>query len=196
MQKFALGFVTAVVVVVLAGYICIRFGLMDSRADIPVSTFEQKLAMPSLDASVDRRAPEVKNPVESNDVNLIAGMKIYQANCSNCHGDIGHPRGMFADALYPRAPQFMEDAPDMPESQNFYIIQHGIRMSGMPAWKQSLSEQQMWQVTAFLNHMDKLPPHVSTAWKTEAGASQINDSSHDGSKMEMKDMKNMDMPIH
>src|SRR5487761_289476 len=37
--------------------------------------------------------------------------------------------------------------------QNFYIIQHGIRLSGMPAWKQSLSDQQIWQLTTFLSHM-------------------------------------------
>lgn len=83
----------------------------------------------------------------------------------------------------------------MPENQNFYIIQHGIRLSGMPAWKQALSEQEMWQVTTFLSHMDKLPPQVSAAWKTTSGVSQDMDSSHDGSTMEMKDKKSMAMPM-
>ena len=57
----------------------------------------------------------------------------------------------------------------MPENQNFYIIQHGVRLSGMPAWKQVLSEQETWQVTTFLSHMDKLPVPVSEAWKAAAG---------------------------
>jgi mono/diheme cytochrome c family protein len=169
MRKFFLGFITAAVVVLLAGFVCIRFGLMDPRADIPINAIEQKIAMPSLDAAVDRRAPEAKNPIEATDANLVAGMKVYQANCSSCHGDIHHPRSMLADALYPRAPQFMEDAADMPEHQNFYIIQHGIRLSGMPAWKQSLSDQQIWEVTTFLSHMDNLPPEVSAQWKGVAG---------------------------
>ncbi len=121
--------------------------------------------LPGLDASVDRRAPEVHNPVAPTDANLIAGMKIYQTNCASCHGDVHQRHGMFADALYPRAPQFMEDAPDMPENQNFYIIQYGIRMSGMPAWNKLLNDQQMWQATTFLSHMDKLPPQVKDAWK-------------------------------
>ncbi|MDR5729819.1 MAG: hypothetical protein RB191_20595, partial [Terriglobia bacterium] len=69
----------------------------------------------------------------------------------------------------PRAPQFVDDAPDMSANQNFFIIQHGVRWTGMPAWKQSLSDQQMWQVTTFLSHMDKLPPQVSAQWKTAAG---------------------------
>lgn len=177
MRNFLLGFLTAVVVLALGGFSYVRFGFVDSRADIPVNPLEQKIAMPSLDASVDRHAPETQNPVDSSDASLVAGMKIYQANCSSCHGDINHPRALLADALYPRAPQFVQDAPDMPEHQNFYIIQHGIRLSGMPAWKQSLSEQQMWQVTTFLSHMDKLPTEVSEQWKTDAGGSPAATSS-------------------
>jgi mono/diheme cytochrome c family protein len=95
-------------------------------------------------------------------------MKVYQTNCASCHGDIHQPHGTFADVLYPRAPQFVEDAPDMPENQNFYIIQHGVRLSGMPAWKRILNDQQIWQVTTFLSHMDKLPHQVATEWKTAA----------------------------
>ena len=63
MQKFFLGFVIAVVVVLGAGFLCVRFGLMDPRADIPVNSMERRMAMPSLDASVERRAPEIKNPI-------------------------------------------------------------------------------------------------------------------------------------
>jgi mono/diheme cytochrome c family protein len=171
MRRFLLGFLVAVVLVVLVGFSYVRFGLLDPRADIPINRLEEKIAMPALDASVDRRAPEIKNPVDSDDPSLIAGMKIYQTDCASCHGDVNHSRGMLADSLYPRAPQFVEDAPDMPEYQNFYIIQHGIRLSGMPAWRQSLSEQQMWQVTTFLSHIDKLPPSVSDQWKAAAGPS-------------------------
>ena len=46
----------------------------------------------------------------------------------------------------------------MPENQNFYIIRHGIRWTGMPAWKQTLNETQTWQVVTFLSNVEKLPP--------------------------------------
>jgi mono/diheme cytochrome c family protein len=189
MRSFLIGVLAGVVVLVLAGFSYVRFGLVDSRADIPVNGIEQKIAMPSLDASVDRHAPEIKNPVDATDANLSAGMKIYQINCASCHGDVSHPEGALADALYPRAPQFVLDSPDMPENQNFYIIQHGIRLSGMPAWRQSLSDQQMWQVTAFLSHMNKLPTEVSEQWKTAAGGPAEEDSSSHRSSMD----KNMRM---
>lgn len=88
MLKFLLGFAVAVVVVLAAGFSYVRFGFVDPRADIPVGWLERKIAMPALDAAVDRRAPEAHNPLQPADDNLIAGMKTYQANCASCHGDI------------------------------------------------------------------------------------------------------------
>lgn len=196
MIKFLLGLVFGVLVVLLGGYCYVRGGFVDPRADTEVGALERRMAMPSLDAALDRHAPEAKNPIQPTDANLTAGMTIYQTNCASCHGDTHHPHGMLADALYPRAPQFAEDAPDMPENQNYYIIQHGVRLSGMPAWKKTLTVQEMWQVTTFLSHMDKLPPQVSTAWKSATGGSQDEDSPRTGSKMEMKDKGSMAMPMH
>ncbi len=193
MRKFLLGFLTGVAAIALVEFSYVRFGFLDTRADIPVSRFEERIAMPSLDASIDRRAPNIKNPVDPSNVNLVAGMKVYQTNCAGCHGDVSHPHGSLADVLYPRAPQFVEDSPDMPENQNFYIVQHGIRLSGMPAWRQSLTDQQMWQVTTFLSHMDKLPTEVSEQWKTAAGGpAEEGSSSHQSSHQSSVD-KNMRM---
>jgi thiosulfate dehydrogenase len=158
-----------IIVVLLVAFVYIRFGFADPRADIPIGTLEAKIAMPALDAAVGRRAPGVHSPIQATDDNLLAGMKIYQINCASCHGDIQHPRTVLANSLYPRAPQFLQDAPDMPENQNFYIIQHGIRLSGMPAWKGALNENETWQVTTFLSHMDKLSPDVTMKWKNAAG---------------------------
>jgi hypothetical protein len=53
---------------------------------------------------------------------------------------------------------------DMPENQNFYILQHGIRWTAM-GWKEVLSEKQIWQMMTFLSHMHDLPAaakHVFT----------------------------------
>jgi len=110
----------------------------------------------------------MKNPISPTDENLIAGMRLYQTNCSSCHGDIQRPDGMFAEAFYPRAPQFVKDPPDMPENQNFYILQHGVRLSGMPAWNRILTKQEIWQLTTFLSHMDTLSPQIATQWKHAA----------------------------
>ncbi|HEX8726575.1 MAG TPA: cytochrome c [Gemmatimonadaceae bacterium] len=172
MRKFILGFVTAVVLLPIAAFAFVRLGLVDPRADIPVNGLERRVAMPSLDASVARRATAMPGLDDSSDVTLAAGMKVYEENCALCHGDALHPNAALAEALYPRAPQFARDAPDMPPHENLYIIRHGIRMSGMPAWGKVLSETQQRQVTAFLAHMDHLPPAIADRWKTGADRPQ------------------------
>jgi mono/diheme cytochrome c family protein len=198
MSRFLIGFVTAVALVLLALVCYVRFGFIDPRADAQMGALEMKIAMPALDASVDRRAPSVQDPIQATDDNLMAGMKIYQSACAGCHGDVVHTHTAFGDSFYPRAPQFAEDAPDMPENQNFYIIQHGVRLSGMPAWKTSLKETEMWQVTTFLSHMEKLPPAVQDAWKTSAGGGggggEGGGPADAGTKAEKKEK--MDMPAH
>ena len=196
MTRFLIGFVLGVAAILLGMYCYVRFGFVDPRADTEVGALEQKVAMPALDAAVDRRAPDVKNPIEPTDDNLIAGMNIYQTACAGCHGDIVHPHAEFGDSFYPRAPQFVEDAPDMPENQNFYIIQHGVRLSGMPAWKSSFKEQELWQVTTFLSHMGKLPTNVSAAWKTAASTPAPGGSSSSDTQPQTQDKKDGAKPAH
>lgn len=168
MRNFVIGFVVAIVLLGGGFYLYARLGFINPSADIPVSSFEASQAMAILDNSIGRRAPEMKNPLPADEENLAAGMKLYQSNCAGCHGDINHAESSLAESFYPRAPQFQHEAPDMPENQNFYLIKHGIRWSGMPAWKQSMADRQIWQVCAFLGHMNKLPPDVEQQWRSVA----------------------------
>ena len=57
----------------------------------------------------------------------------------------------------------------MPENQNFYIIEHGVRLTAMPGWEGVLNQDQAWKVTTFLSHMDKLPSSVEKEWKASPG---------------------------
>ena len=163
MKNFVLGIVATLLVLVIGAFAYLRLGLIDTRASLEPSSTESGLAMSFLDASVDRHASEIRMPIESNPAVLTDGVKIYRQSCSGCHGDPAHPQS--ALLFYPRAPQFMKDAPDMPPNQNFYIIKYGVRWTGMPAWEGVLSDAQIWKVVAFLSKMDHLPPGVEEQWK-------------------------------
>ncbi|MGH9470537.1 MAG: c-type cytochrome [Terriglobia bacterium] len=165
MKKFFLGVIVTLVVLAGGAYLYLRLGFLDLRADLQPSAFEKREAMSFMDASTDRHAPEQKNPVELTEANLIDGAKLYKIYCAACHGAPDHPEKKFGHPFYPPAPQFMEEAPDMPENQNFYTIQHGVRWTGMPAWKNTLSDQEIWKLVTFLSRMDKLPPAVEEEWK-------------------------------
>ncbi len=73
-----------------------------------------------------RAAPKLANPVTADEANLVAEARLYSEHCTLCHGDPAHPKSALADSLNPTAPQFTNDMADMPENQNFYIVQHAL----------------------------------------------------------------------
>jgi mono/diheme cytochrome c family protein len=168
MKKFVAGLFVGVGCLLAAVFCYVYFGFVNPRADTPVGSIEKGIAMPALDAAVDRRAPEEPDPLLPTPANLAAGMNIFQSNCASCHGDPVHPEAQFAHSFHPPPPQFVNKAPDMPADENFYIITHGVRWSGMPAWEQTLTPHQIWLVTTFLGKMDQLPAPLAQQWRAQA----------------------------
>jgi thiosulfate dehydrogenase len=167
MKGFIFGIVTMLLILAL-GLLFALLGFVSMRADNPPSKMETTLATHAMDASVARAAPKLTNPVAADETNLVAGARLYSEHCTLCHGDPAHPKSPLADSLNPPAPQFTNDMADMPENQNFYIIQHGIRWTAMPGWKNVISDQQSWQLVTLLSHMHDLPPAAKQVF-AEAG---------------------------
>jgi mono/diheme cytochrome c family protein len=171
MGRFLVGVVMGAAGLAAAAYVYVHYGYMDMRADQPAGRIERVYMRDAMDRSVDRHAPKMPNPVPATDANLIDGIRVYKNNCAICHGDAEKPTAALSRGFSPPVPQFLKDAPDMPEYQNYWIIRHGVRMTGMPAWEQVLSDSDIWKVTAFLSKMGKLSqlsPEVQGAWKTVA----------------------------
>ena len=158
MKGFILGILFTLIVLAAGGWWCLKQGYIDFAADQKPSSTEEKIAMDAVDASTDRRAPDAKNPLAPTEANIAAGAQLYLDHCAGCHGVPSNPDSQFGRSFNPPVPEFFKDAPDMSESQNFYIIQHGIRWTGMPAWGQTLSDTQIWEIVKFLGNVEKLPP--------------------------------------
>jgi mono/diheme cytochrome c family protein len=169
------GFIAGVIVTVLlsfaAGLAIAQFGYLPTTADATPPTFESRIAGDALDASMERHAPRVTNPVAATDNNLIDGIKVYSMNCAVCHGTLDYKPSLLEHALYPPPPQLLLDPLDDPEWHIYYAIRTGIRYTGMAAWNKALSDQDIWKTTAFLSRVQKLPPAVQEYWKKAYGVS-------------------------
>src|SRR5580698_2251183 len=166
MGKFALGVVVTLLILILGGLGFAMLGFFPTAANVEPPRVERRLAMGAVDASMERHAPRITNPLTPTDPNLEDGMKLYTMNCALCHGGLDRKPSALAASFYPPAPNLISDPPDDPEWHIFYTIRTGVRYTGMPAWDKTLSEQDMWKITTFLSHMDKLPPTVQEYWKT------------------------------
>jgi thiosulfate dehydrogenase len=167
-KSFTFGVFATIVVALLCGYIALRVGLVPANADANPGLLETWAAGTSLDATLRRDAPKGANPVALTDENLIAGIDLYGRHCALCHGTANGDASAspLAKGLYPRPPQLATDgAEDDPEGLSYWKIKHGIRWTGMPSWKGTLTDQQIWTLALFLKHMDKLPPAPEQAWQ-------------------------------
>jgi len=169
MGKFLLGVIITLMVLVLAGLGFATLGFFPTSANVEPRHWERHLAMSAVDASVERHAPRVTNPLMPTDDNLKDGIKLYTMNCALCHGGLDRKPSTLATSFYPPPPNFISDPPDDPEWHLYYTLRTGIRYSGMPSWDKTLSSDDMWKITMFLSHMDKLPPAVQDYWKTSFG---------------------------
>ncbi len=167
LKGFIFGILATVIVGAVGAYVAVNSGVIPANADGAPLPLERWAASTSLRATLEREAPKDPNPVVLNDANLIAGIKLYSDNCAFCHGTAKGEASAttVAKGEYPPPPQLATDGvEDDPEGYSFWKIKHGIRLTGMPAWKSALNDQQIWTLALFLKHMDKLPPAAQQEW--------------------------------
>lgn len=178
MRGFIAGVIITLLVLFGIGLAIADLGFLPTNADATPSRFEEKIASSALDASMERHAPRVKNPVPINDDSLIDGMKIYTMNCAVCHGTMDYKPSALEHSLYPPPPQLLLEPLDDPEWHIYYAVRTGVRYTGMPAWNKALTDQDMWKVTGFLTHLENLSPAVQEYWKKAYGVSPRSGQEH------------------
>ena len=180
MRNFVFGVIITLLVLTLGGLAIAMLGFVPTNADSTPPRWEHRLANGALDASMERHAPRVNNPLPPTDDNLIAGMKIYTMNCALCHGALDDKPSPLEKSFYPPPPQIILHPLDDPEWHIYYAVRTGVRYTGMPAWGKALTEHDIWKVTAFLARIEKLPPAVQDYWKKSFGAGPPAASSEKG----------------
>jgi len=97
------------------------------------------------------------------EANFAAGAQIYRDNCAVCHSPPGQKESARALGMYPKSPKLLEGkgVTDDPTGESYWKVAYGIRLAGMPGFRDGLNETQMWQVSLLLAQVDKLPKSVS-----------------------------------
>jgi len=167
MRAYLWGILTVLAVFIVGGFAVYWFALVPMGADAPYFPMEKKMANHMVDTAIDREEPAPPYPFgPPTDATILAGAKLYIANCAVCHGSAGSDQSIMSKGQYVPAPQFTKHGvDDDPEGETYWKIEHGYRFTGMPSFKGNLSEEQIWQITYFLKRgMDKLPPAADAVW--------------------------------
>lgn len=108
-------------------------------------------------ASIAHHARNIVMPVElSGTERLARGAGLYGEMCSGCHLGPGAAPPEISQGLYPKAPQLSQPQARSAEQQ-FWIIKHGVKMTAMPAWGATHSDEQIWDMVAFVRTLPTLP---------------------------------------
>lgn len=156
-MRFLAGMVTALVLLLIAAGAVVATGAFDVAATRPPGTIEKRLAGMTLDRSVAKRAPDRKNPVAPSPEVFARGLRGYKEMCVTCHGAPGVDPSEAGQGLNPPAPDLtLAKVQARSDGELFWIIQNGIRMTGMPAFGPTHKEQAIWRMVAFVRHLPEL----------------------------------------
>ena len=125
------------------------FAFTDVSADAEPSWLETRLASALLQAKLRLDRPLKSPPLAPTQEDLVRGSELYETRCANCHGATHGRMAPLAKSFSPRPPQFVILPAQKPTWMDAYIIQHGIRWSGMPAFR-ALSPADAWRVALYV----------------------------------------------
>ena len=101
------------------------------------------------------------NPVLMNEESMRDGMAHFADHCAQCHGNDGSGDTEMGNGMFPPSPDMRESATQsLSDGDLFYIIEHGIRFTGMPAWGTGTleGEESSWHLVNFMRQLPTLTP--------------------------------------
>ncbi|MBZ5616405.1 MAG: cytochrome c [Acidobacteriia bacterium] len=157
-MKFIVGLVLGLALVPFGAYLYFTSGsapVATTDSDMP---FERFFAKKALHARIAKDMPK-SVPIQTSEANYLAGAELYKQDCAVCHGLPLTPKTAIAAGMYPAPPLLLEGkgVTDDPPGESYWKIFNGLRLTGMPGFRKSLSETQMWQLALLLANADKLP---------------------------------------
>jgi thiosulfate dehydrogenase len=164
-----LGIILGILLVAGAIHLYFSSGQVPVAVTAPPMPFERKYAHKALDAYLDK-LPHPAPPTPADEANYLVGVEIYKQNCAVCHGLPSAERTAIAAGMFPKPPQLWhgDGVTDDEAWETYWKVENGIRMTGMPGFKGTLNETQIWQVSVLLKNADKVPASVTAALESSA----------------------------
>lgn len=123
------------------------------------TTLEAFVAKTTRSAAIPVQARDKRNPVPASDDVLADARAHWADHCATCHANNGSGDTEMGTHLYPPAPDMRAaDTQDRTDGELFYIIQNGVRLTGMPAWSSGSEHdtQDSWKLVRFVRQLPKL----------------------------------------
>ena len=169
------GVLVTLVAVVLVSVAVVLGGGVSARpepgaAEVAVARRLRSALIPAADR-------EAHNPLAPEPRLLAEGRAHFADHCAGCHSNDGSGNTPLGRSLYPRAPDMRrEPTQSLSDGELFYIIENGVRLTGMPAWGGAGRPEESWKLVHFIRHlpvmtadelseMEELNPRSAQEWQ-------------------------------
>jgi mono/diheme cytochrome c family protein len=176
---------TVIVVGIAYGTILIRRGF--STKDQP-SALETAIARTIRDLAIPTSAKDAKNPYPATTENLTAGREHFADHCAICHANDGSGKTEMGPNFYPKPPDLrLAQTQNLTDGEIFYIIDNGVRMTGMPGWGASHTADDTWKLVLFIRRLPQLSAdekkdmerfNPKSAMDDDSGGNRLQEDEH------------------
>jgi mono/diheme cytochrome c family protein len=157
-ELVVLALMMAVALGVLVGVYFVTAGVSARPQPGALETF---IARTVRNLAIGWHAGHQPNPVPNTEESIADGRAHFADHCASCHANDGSGDTEMGRGLYPRSPDMrLAATQNLEDHELFYIIENGIRLTGMPAWGTGTKagEQETWRLVHFIRHLPRITP--------------------------------------
>ncbi len=149
---FLVGLLAGMVAIIVLIFLVQYSGIINMTASQKPGPIDKMGAMMAERALV-WRAPDEEMPLTADGA---AAFDHFASACVQCHGAPDAAPAKWAEFMLPKPPELSAEAEEYTDGELFYIIKHGIRMTGMPAFGDAHQDKDVWNMVALLRHINDL----------------------------------------
>jgi mono/diheme cytochrome c family protein len=157
----------ALAIIVAVGAAAFFFGGFYSVAGTAEDPAIVRWALVQVRTASIKRHTQDQPPANFNDpAKIQAGARAFaEQGCANCHGAPGVNWAKYSEGLHPDPPDLKEVVNDRTPAQLFWVIKHGINMTGMPSFGLiEVPDQEIWTIVAFVKKLPSVSDADFKAW--------------------------------
>lgn len=167
-KSFLLGALAAVLLALLIALLVVLSGAYNVAA----TDRHNPIAAWALDTnftnSVQGHGSDIAAP-ELTPAMVEAGAGEYKAMCAHCHGGVGEARAGWAEGMRPKPPALAEAADQWSAAEVFWLVKHGAKMTGMPAFGPTHDDATVWNIAAFVKALPQMTASQYAAYEAGHG---------------------------
>lgn len=167
-KSFLLGTLAAVLLALLVALLVVLSGGYNVAATERHTSIGGWALDTNFTNSVQGHAEEIEAP-ELTPAMINAGAPEYKAMCAHCHGGVGESRAEWAEGMRPKPPVLAGAADEWSAAEVFWLVKHGAKMTGMPAFGPTHDDQAIWNIAAFVKALPTMPAEQYAAYSAEHG---------------------------